>query len=663
MAKILGGEVGVEREAINHAQKALSATAGKTKAGGARSASKAASKTSKSSKIPSRRIEVASDEQSILKKPSDTGTNDPNDDPAMPLVQNYYERLKMDRLASQPVFDIKTVPQAMMSMVSFIKRPKDLVAPIFVSKRMNEYYKTLETLVVSTRTLFPRNNTKRNEQMRKVSHFVYSTLDTIRYWNIERIAGDMAKMQARSRNVKLKDFAGIIQAIYKPLFILEDLSPEIHIKGCYKLLYRQLFIENPVEASRYQEVVKNTLSAFIVIRKDIRFRMYPLLMKLVSNKCLPYETFFQQRRKRIMAFINFEESEKIAPVDMLASARRAFKSGAGADSTTTVEQDSVESAKRQAIAAEKNAVERGLNHLEIMFPEAGWNNLPDYPDLYPYFRGILQMTKGYELIAPTDPVHQMVILVRIIEELLIGLRSVTFTSLTDKEDSEGEASLDEEMSAIINNWHDYIAESFDKEYISRLSEYCQALAESSDVWRSPFARRLVDEMCFAKHLYFFPHSRYTAQNSTTATTFQKKDLPSLYREVRKLRKNLSIVYGEIEKGMKAGGPEANVKCEGIANPWKPYMFHVAGPISKRLDVLLGQKKRHNASLILFTLSVTIVLDYFMNNADSWAYNPPNDVLFRSIEGKGAVPQFGVDEKIDADAIFKWKLKERAAQKS
>ncbi|MDR0375144.1 MAG: hypothetical protein LBH85_05410 [Treponema sp.] len=658
MAKVLGGEVGVERHAGNQASD--EASDGKR----SHSASSSGSKASKSSKTPKRRIELVSDEQSILKNPSDVRIiADFDDDPSKPLIQSYSERLKMDRLASRPAFDIKTVSQAMKAMFSFIARPEDLIAPIFINKRLNEYYKVIETLVVSTRTLLPRNNLKRNEQMRKTSLFAYSVLDTIRYWNIERIAGDMAKMQAHPRNVKAKDFISILQAVYKPLFILEDLNPDTHIKTCYRLLYKQMLIENPAEGSKYQEVVRNTLSAFAVIRKEIRFRMYPLLMKLVSNKCLSYEVFFARRRNRIMALINFEESEKIAPVDAVVSSKRNLKGASEEQPVVAMDNDAVEEAKRQAAAAEKKAVEKGLNYLEIMFPEAGWNKLPDYPDLYPYFRGVLQMTKGCELIAPTDPVHQLIIFVRIIEELLIGLRSVTFTASTNREDLEDEYPLEEEMSAATNNWHDYIAASLDKEYISRLNEYCQVLIESSEARTSPFARRMIDEMCFAKRFYFFPHLHYTTQNSSTATTFQKKETPALYREVRKLRRALTIVYEEIEKAMKAGGPEANAKCERIANPWKPYVFHVSGPISKRLDVLLGPKKRHNASLILFTLSVTTVLDYFLNNASSWAYNPPKETLFRSIEGKGAVPQFGVDEKIDADAIFKWKLKERAAQKT
>ncbi|MDR2194427.1 MAG: hypothetical protein LBP19_08185 [Treponema sp.] len=665
MSKVLGGKVGVERTA---ASKAAHMVPSKTAGAKTTNSSGAGSRSSSGPKIPKHRIELASDESSLLKNHSDSniGIKNPDDDPSKAVRQSYIERLKMDDLAFKPDFDIKNLSQVVLSLCSFITRPADLVAPVFVTKRMNEYYKVLETLVISTRTLCPRNNLKRNEQIRKSSPFAYAVLDVIRYWNIARIASDMAKMQAHPRNVMVKDFTDILQAIYKPLFILENLNMDKHIKGSYKLLYKQLFIENPMDANKYQTLVKNSLFAFIMLRKDIHFRLYPLLMKLVSNKCIPYERFFVERKNCIMALLNVKESDRIAPVDVLAPPKQKFQHGEKAQSGTSDEsaqidaKNELEEVRRQALETEKKILEKGLSNLEIMFPEAGWDKLPDYPDLYPYFRGLLQMTKGYELMAPTDPMLQLSILARIIEELLIGMRSITFTPISG---SEGGGKLDAEMADLINNWHDYVEDSLDKEYVPRLSEYCQVVSEFAGARTSPFARRILDEMYFVKRLYFFPHLHYAAQNSTTANAFQKKEVTPLYRQVRTLRTNLALVYGEIEKAVKASDTDTKAECEGIANPWKPYVFQVAGPISKRLDMLLGQQKRHNASLLLFTLSITTVLDYFLSNAHSWAYNPPATLVFRSIEGKGVVPQFGVDEKIDADAIFKRAIKERAAKKA
>jgi hypothetical protein len=646
MAKILGGEVGVERKEIPKTDSAKG--------------------PKKTSKAPKRRIELVSDEEESilpLKKKTEyaDAANNPDDDPSKPLKQNYFERLKMDRLASEPEFDIKTIAQIIGSAVSLLSRPADYVAHIFISKRLNEYYKRIETLVVSVRNMFPRNNLKRNEQMRKVSPFAYSVLDTIRYWNIERISSDIMRMQARPRYVKIAELSELVKAVYKPLFILEALNLDKHIKASFKLLYKYLYVENPMDAEKYQILIKDALGAYVTIRKDIHYLLYPLLMKLVSNKCLPYDRFFEERRNRIMAFLSIAETDILTPGEVFISAEK--KDGEdqdtnnyGENSVDDEKQKALEAERRAMLEREKRAVEKGLQSLESLFPEAGWDKLADYPDLFPYFRTILDLRKGYELLAPGDPMLQFTVLARILEELLIGLRSASFAELNTQVDNE----FEKQLSALINNWHDYIDGTFVKEYLARLSEYCNLLSEAAEARTSSFARRIIDEMHYAKRCYFLPHFHYTTQNSTTAGAFQKKGLPAVSREVKVLRKCLTIVAAEIEKAMKAGGAEANAPCEGITNPWKPYNFQVASPISRRLDLLLPQKKRTNASLVFFTLAAATVLDYFLNNPNSWAYNPASELVFRSIDGKGVIPQFGVDEKIDADAIFKQKMKERAA---
>ncbi|MDR2080180.1 MAG: hypothetical protein LBP74_10725, partial [Treponema sp.] len=98
-------------------------------------------------------------------------------------------------------------------------------------------------------------------------------------------------------------------------------------------------------------------------------------------------------------------------------------------------------------------------------------------------------------------------------------------------------------------------------------------------------------------------------------------------------------------------------CEGVENPWETYNFQVPNPVSTRLDALLG-KKRTNASLLFYTLAVTVVLDNLVNNDNSWAYDNERDsFLFRSVNNAGVIPVFGIDEKIDTETIFKQSLKQ------
>ena len=132
----------------------------------------------------------------------------------------------------------------------------------------------------------------------------------------------------------------------------------------------------------------------------------------------------------------------------------------------------------------------------------------------------------------------------------------------------------------------------------------------------------------------------------------------MYVKIRTLRKFLAAVATGIENGNKAGGAEVHAPCDGIENPWEPYMFQVPNPLSIRLDAILGPKMKTNASLIYFCLAITTVLDHVVNNENSWAYDAPSKTLFRSANGEGASPPTGLGEQIDADTIFKQALKQR-----
>ncbi|MDR1106642.1 MAG: hypothetical protein LBL44_09820, partial [Treponema sp.] len=401
MAKILGGEVGYER--TKPQEEAPHRHGGKTRR---ETVEMVVGRGRAPKNQPKRRVEVVPEDAKIPpKRTFRPKEGDPADDPSVPVKVSYFERVKMDRYAGEPEFDIKSPGQIFISMLSIFSEPLDYVNPSFVNKRLNEYYRRIERLVVSTRTLFPRNNTKRSEKLKRVSPFVFSILDTIRYWNIERITGDMAKIQSHPRTVRILEFSDILKAVYRPLFILGKLDPDIHIKGAYKLLYRLLYIENPMDAKeKYQEHVRAALASFNDVRRDIHYFLYPLLLKLLSDRWLPYEMFFTERKNRFMAFINANETECILPQAITTkgaeagenSAAGKTENGNGKDSNEEDENpDSPEAAARKAKqAAEeagRKALDRGLAMLETLFPRAGWDRLSTFPDLYSYFADVLNL--------------------------------------------------------------------------------------------------------------------------------------------------------------------------------------------------------------------------------------------------------------------------------
>ncbi|MDR2632624.1 MAG: hypothetical protein LBC51_03260 [Treponema sp.] len=651
MAKLLGGEVGTEKTSVPKGGHRRSAT---PRSGAAPIRGDLSQDHGAQADSPSPGAQARISKKAAKKKQTDTG-----DDPTVPVTVSYGERLKMDRYAAQAEFDIKSLRLVLASMFGFLKEPPDLVSPLFVTQRLNEYYKQLELLVISTRTMFPRNNLRRNEQLKKMSLFVYSVLDTIRYWNIERIASVMARLQSHPRRVRTIDCADIVRDIYKPLFILEKLSLDFHITEAYKLLYKFLYIENPTEAqNKYQTLIRSALDAYAIIRKDIQYLLYPLFLKLVSDRWIPYEHFFSARKNRIMAFLGVTEEDRISPdiqqSDENNDAASALEETKEHGSEDTRKEDTGVKAKQKEDEAEQKALERGLKTLESLFPKAGWDRLADYPDLYAYFAKIFELGKGYELIAPGDPLLQVVILMRILEYLFVGLRYVSFSSIFGPGDTA--EPIGQIMEDILDNWREFEI-IFNKEYLNRLQEYCRLLDTSVESRTSPYAKRIYHELQWIRRLYYLPY--YKVEKFSTSP-FKKSSISAVYPEVRKLRRCLGTVAAKIDGSAKQGGAEAKAACEGMENPWAPYVFQVSNPLSMRLTMLLGSKKRNNASLVYFTLAVATVLDYLINNENSWAYNNPEEPFFRSVNGEGLIPQFGVDEKIDANALFKQVVGERRA---
>ena len=669
MTKVLGGEIGYERTvdqetALNKPRRLRNETVEVNIKG-----------------RPRRRVETAEDDDGEalnLKeyRKQKKNADDPADDPAVPVKANYWERIKMDKYCAQAEFEIKNSSQVMISILSFLSEPPDNVNPVFVNRRMNEYYKRIEILVTSVRTLLPRNNLKRNERLKKVSPLAFSILNTLRYWNIDQISGNLSRIQTHPRNVKVVEFTEILREIYKPMYILEQLDMEAHIKRAFKMLYKVLFLENQTEAKeKYQELIRSAIMSYGTICRDIRFQLYPLLMKMLSHCLIPYEFFFHERKNRIMAFLQVTEENRISPQmedDITEAETEEIAEKPEGDTEedeeeaesqemfdeSPVEEEPLtdeEKARRQAQESKAKALDRGLSVLETLFPKAGWEQLTQYPDLYPYFFDVFKLKKGAELIAPTDPLQQAYVLSRILEELFFGLRFTSFGVIMGSDGSPDR--MDEAMTRITNNWQQIVEIGFDKEYLPRLLEYCRLLENTAESRTSIYAKRLLNELHWIKRLVFLPYYKF---ESIIPPPFQKNSIPSLYPELRLLRRYLTAVASGIEQGNKRGGADEKAPCEGIDNPWDPYVFQVPNPVSKRLDMLLAPKKRNNASLVYFTLAVTVVLDQLLNDEDSWAYDSKSNLLFRSENGEGIMPLFGVGEKIDTEMIFKQVLKKRQA---
>jgi len=659
MAEVLGGEVGTERSAepVEETKKKTRKENADVVVGGKRI----------------RRVDVAGDDEETAARPKRVDAF-PGDDPTVPAKLSYRERLKIDQLAGQLNFEIKTSFQILVSFFSFFKEPVDYVNSRFVLKRMNDYYYKIERLVASVINLFPRNNQKRNSQLKRANPFVFKIVETLRGWNVEQISKNISELQAHPRTVRVSDFTDILKLVYKPLYVLSDLNIE-QIKTAFKLVYKILYIESPMDAKeRYQDVIRSIIASIVEIRKDVQYGMYPLLMKLISDRFIPYARFFTERRRCFMAFLGVTAAEQLSSSEMNikqidsmdvntlqktveAAADDNAEEGEKPAEEAVPEEDPNDpkvkerKAKEETEKAEKKALTQGQAALEALFPKAGWDRLEEHPDLYPYFANVYNMKQGFELLSPSDPLQQISIMMHILDDLFIGMRYVNFGTIMG---ADGKViRLSEDMTEIVNNWRVYIEDSLLKEYLPRLAEYCRMLENSEGGRTSPYAKKTLNELHWIRRLYFLPYFKF---ESIGPPPFTKQDIVPIYTQIRKVRKYLTSVAVGIEQGMHAGGAATKAPCDGIVNPWETYNFQVPNPISRRMDLMLPQERKINATLIFFSLSVITVMDYLINNENSWFYITNNGPLFRSVKDEGIIPIFGVDEKLDADKIFKESLK-------
>jgi hypothetical protein len=655
IAALLGGEVGVERATPTRERHPASRdeTVTVSVRGNAPS--------------PKRRVETVEVDGTERGPRRQAENVDPSDDPTVAVRISYRERLKIDRYLAQAEFEIKNSSQVLYSMLSLFGNPPDFVSPVFVTSRMNEYYGRLELLVTSTRNMLPRNNVQRTETLRNNSPFAFRVLETIRHWNIERIASELAHLQAKPREARVDDFVDILKAFYKPLYLLGKLDIDTHVKDAYQTLYKQLQAESPGEnKERHNTQFRAALAAYAYLARSVHFYLYPLLLKILSDRWLSYEDFFIVRRRRFEAFLGAKDADRIPPPPPKAEAPapKEKEEPAGpnqpaedaAKSAAASPASSDEAPAAEAPAQPSRAWTRSIESLESLFPEAGWRKLSSFPDLYPYFADVFDLKKGYELVSPQDPLHQVAILMHILEELFYGLRFVRFGTISG---SNGEAErVDEAITHTIGHWHGYLEESLGKEYLPRLSEYCRLVDSSPESRVSNYAKRTLSELLWVKRLNFMPFLHF--ESSIAAHPYRRTDVKPCYAVVRELRRLLTGVAAGIEAGMKQGGAASMAPCDGIDNPWEPYVFQVPNPLSQRLDALLGGKgsrRKTNAALVFFTLSAATVLDEIINDRNGYAYFEDAVCPYRSADG--IKPTFGVDERINADALFRQALKRRA----
>ena len=190
--------------------------------------------------------------------------------------------------------------------------------------------------------------------------------------------------------------------------------------------------------------------------------------------------------------------------------------------------------------------------------------------------------------------------------------------------------------------------------------YTHQVYTQPDFRKNPYGRKLLSNMYTLIKAMFLPYFDISLYGSAR---MQKDDrLPPLYTRVSQLKRLLDRYYAAIQADSIKTEKDPEASIPGIMNPWEPYKFDIANTVSTRLDALFGgkhTKHKTNAVLVECTLSVVNVLDWWINDKNSYAYQTSPKYLYRVIEPGSSVPAFGVKPRTDIDALFAKHLKVQA----
>ncbi|MCK5674843.1 MAG: hypothetical protein KAH95_15800, partial [Spirochaetales bacterium] len=367
----------------------------------------------------------------------------------------------------------------------------------------------------------------------------------------------------------------------------------------------------------------------------IKFRLYPLLLMFVSSKVYDYNTMFKLKGHEILNFLDLTTNDLITffeKEDSVASNKEPIE-----DNSQEVQIEKLESIGNQ----------QGLIFLNNMFPGAGWENLSENPDMYPYFKTILNLPNEISLISQNDPLQKIVILIAILKDIFYGFSNIEYGYFVN--DMDKPIEIKDKINLIIKNWYLFIDELILKQYLSPLNEYCRNLERSTNLVETEYTKKIASNILWLKKTYIFPNLPLNLPKIMQPST--KSSIPKLYESVRQLKAILERMVFEIYS-------QGEVAIETLRNPEDEPWFEIANHVSKRLITLLKEEnnKLTNSKLILYAYEIVEVLDNIIQTTNKEVNEVGISGLFRSEGSRGFKPIYSVNSENTFFRVKNKKLK-------
>lgn len=547
-----------------------------------------------------------------------------------------------DKLMMRDEYGIKPNYGLFNFIKYFQQNGHEQVVPEFCTVTLKHHVENLSGFITVIKTLIQIAPASYKAKIASGNEIKFKFLRMIAGWTMQSVKLAHIELMDLPQPYVVQDLIPYIRAVYK-LLIQVYYYGENKIPKLIKEIYTDevSYPESPQE--KLSSLAKEAITSWLYIQNEIVKKCYPLLMRMCSDTFEEYPDFFKIKVADILKFVGLHKYDLLLP-----------------EKAKAVKTEDSEKKKKTALVPEKGVKDQivmtGIKLLDQLFPQAGFTQLENHPDMYPYFQPLYHFADGFNVLSPENPMQITVVLIRILEDFFVGCRNIDFkpvsTAVSEEKDS---------ISSVMDDWSAYRENVFEKLYCDPLNDLVNQIYSQDDYEDSQFGKKLITSLLWQTQWHFLPNFKFDQlilerpqDESKYRPLFLRTDFArSYFTEAVSLCDKVASMRGDVSM---------------ISNPWDHYKFDISNEISKRLDTLLGGNNTtattnaNNANLLKYTLCILSVLDWWINNPESPAYSTNPRRIYRISEEDGK-PKFSVPERNDQNKLFAAQIRAALTKKA
>lgn len=547
-----------------------------------------------------------------------------------------------DKLMMRDEYGIKPNYGLFNFIKYFQQNGHEQVVPEFCTVTLKHHVENLSGFITVIKTLIQIAPASYKAKIASGNEIKFKFLRMIAGWTMQSVKLAHIELMDLPQPYVVQDLIPYIRAVYK-LLIQVYYYGENKIPKLIKEIYTDevSYPESPQE--KLSSLAKEAITSWLYIQNEIVKKCYPLLMRMCSDTFEEYPDFFKIKVADILKFVGLHKYDLLLP-----------------EKAKAVKTEDSEKKKKTALTPEKGVKDQivmtGIKLLDQLFPQAGFTQLENHPDMYPYFQPLYHFADGFNVLSPENPMQVTVVLIRILEDFFVGCRNIDFTPVSIAVSKENDS-----ISSVMDDWSAYRENVFEKLYCDPLNDLVNQIYSQDDYEDSQFGKKLITSLLWQTQWHFLPNFKFDQlilerpqDESKYRPLFLRTDFArSYFTEAVSLCDKVASMRGDVSM---------------ISNPWEHYKFDISNEISKRLDTLLGGNNTtattnaNNANLLKYTLCILSVLDWWINNPESPAYSTNPRRIYRISEEDGK-PKFSVPERNDQNKLFAAQIRAALTKKA